>query len=106
MKENTKRFIAALLATTTIFTVSACSSKKEDTMDEEKTINSELKKNAKEKVENFISIKDNLDELIDLENSLYDYKQYLYCRKSEVYRDGAREISNSYKLENELLDLP
>lgn len=106
MKENTKRFIAALLATTTIFTVSACSSKKEDTMDEEKTINSELKKNAKEEVENFISIKDNLDELIDLENSLYDYKQYLYCRKSEVYRDDVREISNSYKLENELLDLP
>ena len=42
MKENTKRFIAALLATTTIFTVSACSSKKEDTMDEEKTINSDV----------------------------------------------------------------
>ena len=49
MKENTKRFIAALLATTTIFTVSACSSKKEDTMDEEKTINSELKKNERKR---------------------------------------------------------
>lgn len=106
MKENTKKFIAALLATTTILTVSACSHKKEDNINEEKTINSELKKYAETEVEKFISIEDNLDELINLENSLYDYKKYLYCKKSEVYRDGVREIINSYKLEDELLDLP
>lgn len=106
MKENTKRFIVTLLATTTVLTVSACSSEKEDTIDEEKTINSELKKNAEAEVASFIPIEDNLDELVELENSLYDYKQYLYCRKSEVYRDGVREISNSYKLEDKLLDLP
>lgn len=107
MTKEAKAFIMGLLSASVIMSASNKISNKN--VDKENTdseiVTSETIPNKTEVDESLlISIKDHLSDLLALENSLYDYKQYLVRYYYVEYKDGKNIEHNWIKYENELPD--
>lgn len=107
MTKEAKAFIMGLLSASVIMSSSNKISNKN--VDKENTdseiVTSETIPNKTEVDESLlISIKDHLSDLLALENSLYDYKQYLVRYYYVEYKDGKNIEHNWIKYENELPD--
>lgn len=105
MTKEAKTFIMGLLSASVI--MSASNKIPNKNVDKENTdseiVTSETIPNKTEVDESLlISIKDHLSDLLALENSLYDYKQYLVRYYYVEYKDGKNIEHNWLRYENEI----
>lgn len=105
MTKEAKTFIMGLLSASVI--MSASNKIPNKNVDKENTdseiVTSETIPNKTEVDESLlISIKDHLNDLLALENSLYDYKQYLVRYYYVEYKDGKNIEHNWLRYENEI----
>lgn len=105
MTKEAKAFIMGLLSASVI--MSASNKIPNKNVDKENTdseiVTSETIPNKTEVDESLlISIKDHLNDLLALENSLYDYKQYLVRYYYVEYKDGKNIEHNWLRYENEI----
>ncbi len=103
--EKERAFMAGVLSTSILFTAAVTLPKEiQNNKDEAKRIQIEKQIKEYSNEEGLLPINENLDRLLKIQDSLYDYNKYLHCTEYKQYNNGTITNEKTYSYENSIIE--
>lgn len=103
--EKERAFMAGVLSTSILFTAAVTLPKEiQNNKEEAKRIQIEKQIEEYSSDEGLLPINENLDRLLKIQDSLYDYKKYLHCTEYKQYNNGVTTTEKTYSYENAITE--